>query len=222
MYWDHSNLFLGAQSLCRKIETQDAQYRVRLDVDHLLQLATKGRRIGNAVVAGSVPPDVEKMWCLMRKNGVRVSLYKRGIDGEQQHPDIVLQLAMLQDCLDNPPATVVLMTGDGVGWKNNEGFYSNLKRMYEKGWQVELMSWMESCSTEMMSWVRENGVFIPLDTHYFSVTYLEPSKEGWPPAPPRHSTPLNMSLRGVLAEPTPRPTQEATPRPTQEDAAQED
>ena len=40
---------------------------------------------------------------------------------------------MLQDTLDYTPGVVVLLTGDGLGYANDEGFHKNLEKMYEKG-----------------------------------------------------------------------------------------
>lgn len=49
------------------------------------------------------------------KNGVDVKLFKK----EQQ-------VAMIKDTLDNTPATVVALTGDGMGLNENTGFHSEL------------------------------------------------------------------------------------------------
>lgn len=109
---------------------------------------------------------------------------------------------MLQDLCDNDPRVVVLLAGDGMGDEDDVGFHSNIERMHKTGWEVELISWIDSCSSRMRNWTNKNGQFIALDTHYYGITFLEPSKPGWMPCPPRCVTNLQMHLRGKVVAPT--------------------
>ena len=102
---------------------------------------------------------------------------------------------MVNDVLDYEPATVILLTGDGAGYEKGEGFHATLERMYKKEWKIELLSWENSTSNQMRKWVEEHGVFIPLDDFYQSITFLEPSKPGYPLELPRNAAPPNLSKR---------------------------
>ena len=90
-----------------------------------------------AVAAGSVPPEMRQLWNRMERTGVEVHLIDRGTPdrGEQEMPDRILQLRMLEDALDfnGDPGIVVLLTGDGAGYLEGAGFHSTLERMYNRG-----------------------------------------------------------------------------------------
>lgn len=134
-------------------------------------------------------------------HGVEVKLYDRRDPerGEQDIPDRVLQLRMLEDALDNngDPGIVALLTGDGAGYYEGAGFHSTLERMHKRGWRVEILSWAHSCNQRMRRWAEENGVFIALDEFYEAVTYMEPSRPGFALATGRGSSPLDLSKRAT-------------------------
>ena len=50
----------------------------------------------------------------------------------------------------------------------------------------------------MRQWVEANGVFVPLDDHYFSITFREPSRPGHELAPARDAQ-VDLSKRPALA-----------------------
>ena len=77
------------------------------------------------------------------------------------------------DLADFPPATVVLLTGDGAGYCRKVGFHTTLERMRKKGWQIEVLSWEGCWNLRMQEWVEGCGVFVPLDTFYALITFLE-------------------------------------------------
>ena len=58
VYWDNSNIFIGAQQVAAEREGDAARYRVRLHFRHLLDLACAGREIEHAIAVGSIPPRV--------------------------------------------------------------------------------------------------------------------------------------------------------------------
>ena len=191
VYWDNSNIYYGAKDLAAQRErNQGGRYRIRLHFENLLQLAHADRPVRSALAAGAIPPEVRHLWDRMRERGVDVELYDRGgaDRGEQQVPDRILQLKMLEDLADNnsSPGIAVLLTGDGAGYSEGTGFHSSLERMHRKGWRVEILSWAYCCKPEMSAWAKEVGAFIPLDSYYDSITYLE---EG------RRSTSLDLSRR---------------------------
>ena len=202
IYWDNSNIFHEAQRLAEEREVgPDARYRVRINFDSMLRLAHADRPMRHAVAAGSVPPAMRQLWNRMESMGVEVKLFDRGSpEGpEQDMPDRLLQLRMLEDALDNngDPGIVVLLTGDGAGYLEGAGFHSTLERMHKRRWRVEILSWAHSCNQRMRRWAEENGVFVALDDFYETVTYVEPSRPGLELAPGRESAVLDLSLRAT-------------------------
>ena len=200
IYWDNSNIFHEAQRLAEEgAEGANARYRVRINFDNLLRLAHADRPMQRAIAAGSVPPELRQLWNRMESNGVEVQLFDRGSPerGEQEMPDRLLQLRMLEDALDfnGDPGIVVLLTGDGAGYLEGAGFHSTLERMHRRGWRVDILSWAHSCNQRMRRWAEENGVFVALDEFYEAITFLEPSRPGFEFASGRDSAALDLSYR---------------------------
>ena len=200
VYWDNSNIFLEAQRLAAEREIgPGARYRVRIHFENMLRLAHADRQMKRALAAGSVPPEMRQLWNRMEANGVEVFLFDRGdpARGEQEMPDRVLQLRMLEDALDfnGNPGIAVLLTGDGAGYLDGAGFHSTLERMHRRDWRVEILSWAHATNQRMRRWAEENGVFVPLDDFYEAVTFVEPSRPGFELAPPRDAAPLDLTRR---------------------------
>ena len=202
VYWDNSNVFHEAQRLAEEREgTPGARYLVRIHFENLLRLAEAGRPLAKAVAAGSVPPEMRQLWNRMENRGVQMRLFNRVERGrgEQEVPDRWLQLCMLEDALDNngDPGIVALLTGDGAGYYEGQGFHRTLERMHERGWRVEVLSWAHSCHEGMRRWAEANGVFVPLDDHYEAITFREPSRPGheFAPARDRDRATLDLSRR---------------------------
>ncbi|MDD9855493.1 MAG: NYN domain-containing protein [Gammaproteobacteria bacterium] len=202
IYWDNSNIFIEAQSLAKQREVSPhAHHRVRIQFENLLRLAHADRPIKRARAAGSVPPEMEPLWDKMKDQGIDVQLFHRGGQGigEQEMPDYFLQKCMAEDALDykETPGIAVLLTGDGAGYQEGEGFHSTIERMHKNGWRIEVLSWKHSCKQAMREWAEENGKFIALDDFYESITFLEPSKPGYEPVPPRDAAKLDLSRRAI-------------------------
>ena len=200
IYWDNSNIFHEAQRLAEEREgTPGARYLIRINFDAMLQLARAERDVQHAVAAGSVPPEMRQLWNRLEGQGVEVNLFDRGSPerGEQEMPDRILQLRMLEDALDynGDPGVAVLLTGDGAGYLEGAGFHSTLERMHGRGWRFEILSWAHSCNQRMRRWAEENGVFVALDDFYEAVTFVEPSRPGFEFSPGRDSAPLDLSRR---------------------------
>lgn len=198
VYWDNSNIFAGAREAAVDREGSDARYRVQIDFRNMLELARAGRPFQSAYAAGSVPPELRHVWNQLENEGVTVHLLERGaIEGREQGVDSVLQAAMLRDALDHNgnPGIAVMLTGDGAGFWDGVGFHADLKRMHERGWRIEVISWRHSCNNRMRRWAEQNGRFIALDDFYDSVTFLEPPLPGQPVDDPRHPAPLDLSKR---------------------------
>ena len=200
IYWDNSNIFIGAQKVALEREDNpSARYLVRINFENMYRLARAERPTQRAVAAGSVPPELRNLWYQLEKKGVEAHLFDRveAGRGEYDMPDKLLQLQMLEDGFDNNghPGVVVLLTGDGAGFYDGAGFHRTVERLHRRGWRVEILAWGESCNMRMRKWAEENGVFIPLEDYYESVTYLEPSRPGFPLSMPRDSAPLDLSRR---------------------------
>ena len=202
IYWDNSNVFLEAQRLAEeRNEGRYARDRVRINFDNTLRLAQAGRPLERAFAAESIPPEMRQLWNRLESAGVEVQLFDRGRSGrgEQGMPDQMLQLRMLEDALDynGAPGIVVLLTGDGAGYLEGAGFHRTLERMHKRGWRVEILSWKHSCNQRMRRWAEQNGVFVALDDFYEAITFMEPSKPGFPLELGRDSVKLNLSQRST-------------------------
>ena len=202
IYWDNSNIFDEAQRLAaEREEGPGARYLVRINFDAMLRLARAGREVRHAVAVGSIPPEMRHLWNRLENSGVEVKLFDRGGPerGEQDMPDRLLQLRMLEDALDHngDPGIAVLLTGDGAGYFEGAGFHSTLERMHKRGWRVEILSWAHACNQRMRHWAEENGVFVALDDFYAAVTFVEPSRPGFELAPGRESALLDLSQRTI-------------------------
>ena len=202
IYWDNSNIFHEAQRLAEEREQgPGARYRVRIHFDNMLRLAHADRPVQKALAAGSVPPEMRQLWNRMEGRGMEVHLFDRGTPdrSEQEIPDRVLQLRMLEDALDfnGDPGIVVLLTGDGAGYLEGAGFHSTLERMHRRDWRVEILSWAHSTNQRMRRWAEANGIFVSLDDFYEAITFLEPSRPGSELAPARNLAELDLSRRRV-------------------------
>ena len=199
IYWDNSNIFIGARAVAEEREGVAARHRVRISFKAMMQLAHADRPVEKAIAAGSVPPELRALWNRLSAEGVEIELFDRGAieRGEQQTPDRVLQLQMLRDFADynGDPGIVVLLTGDGQGFYDGAGFHADLERMHRRGWRVEVLSWANSCNQRMRQWVEEHGVFVPLDDFYEAVTFLQPSSADHPGADYRNEAELDLSRR---------------------------
>ena len=200
IYWDNSNIFHEAQRQAEAwCEGSGVRYRVRINFDNTLRLASADRPMERAVAAGSIPPEMRQLWNRMESLGVEVRLFDRGSAdrGEQDMPDRLLQLRMLEDALDynGDPGIAVLLTGDGAGYLEGAGFHSTLERMHNRGWRIEILSWAHACNQRMRGWAERNGVFIALDDFYDAITFMEPSRPGFELAQARDSAELDLSRR---------------------------
>ena len=199
VYWDNSNIFLGARDVAEHLEhdVPNIRMRVRVDFRKLLLLAHDERPLKRTVAAGSIPPAMEELWHRLANDGkVHVDLFNRHGYDEQGVPDTVLQWEILLNAINiKPPGVMVLLTGDGAGYQG-KGFLKVLKSVHHLGWKVELLAWRWSCNEGMLQWVQENGLFVPLDEFYASITFLEGS-------PSRDSEELDLAKKGLMTRKTP-------------------
>lgn len=174
IFWDNSNIYIPAQEVATKRDGAIVGRDLRIQFENMWNLARAGRTVTSGVCVGSLPPEMEEVWSRLRATGVDLELFERGAEsGREQAIDQVLQLHMLHALLDHPPGVAVLLTGDGAGYHEGRGFHADLERMHKRGWGIEVLSWENACHPRLKSWAQANGVFVPLDDYYASVTFVK-------------------------------------------------
>lgn len=171
LFWDQSNIFIGARDAVAPHETLRAG-DLRVEFQRIVELAAAGRSIERAIAVGSIPPSVAAVWDRLREAGVEVELQERGAEsGKEQGVDQALRLKMLESLVDyEEPAVAVLLTGDG-------GFAGDAQRLLRGGWGVEVLSWKANLSGELRRLTvgyGGRGKVDLLDDFYEQITYLEP------------------------------------------------
>lgn len=86
LFVDNSNIFISAKDEALRREGRPAKDQVRLQFDHLIELALGGRPLGRAFVVGSIPPEQRAVWDRLKAaTGIEPELYERGqfTGGEQ-------------------------------------------------------------------------------------------------------------------------------------------
>lgn len=176
IFWDNSNIFIGAKDIADIREGLDARYQVRIDFENLLALAHANWQVELAIAVGSIPPELRHVWNRLEGTGVTIELYERGSQSEREQAiDQALQVHMLRTAFDynGEPGTVVMLTGDGKGFMDGVGFHADLERMHSRGWNVEVLAWDQSCNRRMKEWARKIGIYIPLEDFYENITFTE-------------------------------------------------
>jgi len=201
IYWDNSNIFVGARHVAAERDGVFARSQVRVHFENMFKLAHADREVAKALAVGSAPPEIRHLWNRLEGQGLKVELYDRGeiSRGEQNAPDITLQLRMLEDGLDNNgnPGTIVLLTGNGSGYSEGARFQGTLERLHKRDWKVEILSWTNACNQRMREWAEANGIFVALDDYYDAVTFVEPTVilGGSELYPGREAKPLDLTKR---------------------------
>ena len=204
LYWDDSNLIPEARRRAEELpDRPDARCRVRVDYDRLLLVAQADRPLVRVAAAGPPAPEWRRLGNRLENAGVEVrrevARSDRGaaVRSGGEEPALFLALRMLEDALDRgaDPGIAVLLTGDGAGCREGQALHRTLARMRRRGWRFEVLSWANACNRGLRHWAEENGVFVPLDDFYPSITFAVPSGEGRECARPRHASPLDLSAR---------------------------
>lgn len=172
VFWDNSNIYIGAQGALAKAGRKNSG--IRVDFENLLKLAIGGRQFARGHCVGSVPPEIWAVWeQLARKTGIKPELFERGAaSGKEQAVDQALQVQMLRAAIDEPvPQIAVLLTGDGKGYADGVGFHADLKRLHQKGWAIEVLSWDDTCAGALKRWSGQVGCFIKLDDYIDNIVF---------------------------------------------------
>lgn len=180
IFWDNSNLFISAQSVCMNKEYMENRKQLRLYFPNILLLAHANRPVTKVVAIGSAYKDQDiewrnKMEDMRQEMPVNFIIQERGdTTNTEQGVDQTLQLNMYRTlCREAFPGIAVLLTGDGRGDFEDEGFLKTLQDMHAKGWGVEVLAWNSTCSRNLKHWAWENGVFVAMEKYYYSLTFME-------------------------------------------------
>jgi hypothetical protein len=131
-----------------------------------------------------------------KRTGIQPELFERGsISRTEQAVDQALQVHILRALADeDEPQIAVLLTGDGKGFDKGAGFHADLRRMHNKGWGIEVLSWEHTCANGLRKFAEESGCFVQLDDFFESITFEQGMSA---------SKPLNLRNRKTVM---PRPT----------------
>jgi hypothetical protein len=183
IFWDNSNIHYAGLNQVRPIIEPNAQKELyRTYFAGLLQLVAGNRQVDDIFFAGSVPPKNDALWNSVREMGIRPSLLPRSADeGEADTTDHVLQLALLRLAFDHPvPSTIAILTGDGAGIYDGQGFLADAKRLHQKGWQFEVFSWDMVCNNKLRSFAQTSGRYVKLEDYYYNITFIKHNREPKP------------------------------------------
>lgn len=78
------------------------------------------------------------------------------------------------------PGVIILCTGDGKGYYNDQGFLYDVEGFLKDGWNIEILSWTHSCHGKMKQFAEDNGLFIPLEEFYSSITFIQGGRRALP------------------------------------------
>ncbi|WP_276916968.1 NYN domain-containing protein [Aneurinibacillus aneurinilyticus] len=176
IFWDNSNIhFVGLNQVLKKVEPNVNPKLFRTYFKGLLQLASRNRKIGKLYMAGSIPPQTDSLWKHIRSQGIELELLERTNNNKENANDVSIQAAMLRTMADNmgKDHIFVVLTGDGAGAALGTGFLADLERVHKFGFKIEVISWESGCNRYLRSFAKKNGVFVPLETHYNKVTFIE-------------------------------------------------
>lgn len=176
VFVDHSNIFLNMREVAKAREGRKTSAKVRLEYEHLLQVALRGRKLLRGAIVGSMMSE-QQADAMRRTCKLKVERYGT-VDGNEQAVDQALQVHLLRAGYDYraEPRTIVLMTGDGAGYGDGRGFRADIERLYQTNWDIELVSWNRSCNPEFRDWANEFGVYLALDEFYDECTYHDGRK----------------------------------------------
>ncbi len=193
IFWDNSNIHISGLHVMEVKEPTQPKELFRTNFKNLFELVCNKRKVDAAYLSGSIPPPSNALWDYLKNMGINLQLLNKTADGvEQESVDMSLQTMMLRTAMDNfsNPSTIAVLTGDGAGKQLGEGFLSDLKRIKDFGWNIEVYSWEASCNRHLKEFAEQNGKFISLDKYYDAITYLKDDKYNPTGTPIRPSTSL--------------------------------
>ena len=177
VYWDMSNIYVGAQNTGIIYEGEQYYGNIRLNYQNIVNFIESISAIHSITVVGyNIKPIMNFLNQLKNESNILTRVVENDIiENKERFADENLQIRMLHDMLDYKPNTAILLTGDGNGFNKGVGFFNEIIRMHEIGWDIVLMAWERSCHKEMRAWAEKNGEFISLDDYYYYFTFQNPN-----------------------------------------------
>jgi hypothetical protein len=172
LYVDNSNIFIEAQ---RAAENKgEIGKACRIYFKNFIDLALSKRMVKEVVWGGSIPPENDSVWSHLKSKGVDPDLIPRSESGENETVDHIIQLKMHRHSkkYKKQPGTIVVGTGDGKGYNEENGFLYDLEGFLDDGWKIEVMSWEHSCHSRLREFAEKHGKFISLDKYYDQITFI--------------------------------------------------
>lgn len=173
IFWDNSNIWLVGRGVCQRREPGDDP-AFRIHFGHLLDFVIANRPVSYALVGGSIPPNNDPLWQRFTRLGIRVNKQERGqSSGGEVAVDEIIQLEMANRILDvSPPETMVLLTGDGSGYLDGQGFIRQLERAHNHDWTIEVVSWDAGCNRHLRAFAEAHGTYRSLEPVYEVVSFI--------------------------------------------------
>ncbi len=173
VFWDNSNIWLVGCNVCQQKEAGD-ESGFRIHFARLFDFVADRRSVAYAFCAGSIPPDNDPLWQRFDDLKIKLVRQERGQQsGSEIAVDEAIQLQMANRVLDvTSPETMVLLTGDGAGYNQGQGFIAQLERAHNRGWIIEVVSWDAGCNRNLKIFAQTNGVYRPLEPVYDKVTFI--------------------------------------------------
>lgn len=141
---------------------------------NLLNLVVGNREIGQVYFVGSTPPESDSIWAYLRSVGIKPETIPRSTaGGENNTTDYLLQNHLLRLGYLSEKGTIALLSGDGAGIYKDEGFFADLKKLHNVGWNVEIYAWDETCHRGMKDFAEQNWNFTNLTDSYYHITFLQ-------------------------------------------------
>lgn len=182
VYVDNSNIFHEGQRFASEQRGED-RYAFRIHFARFIDLVTGSQAAQEIVWGGSTPPTTDDVWRRLGERGIKPHLIPRSPSGENETVDHIVQLQMYRHASKYAatPGTMVVCTGDGKGYDNEEGFLFDVEGFVKAGWELRVVSWTHSCSARLKGFAEQNGKFIALEEHYDEVTFLQGGRRAGAP-----------------------------------------
>lgn len=181
IFWDNSNIFIGAQTVCAYTEGDKSRIALRINFENLLLCVKNGRDFDQKVLAGSVPPQCDSIWAIARAYGFETNLLQRIEDdfgrSQEQAVDEILHLKIVNAAAQNlnSSGSILILSGDGRTSSYGTSFPGQAEIAIKLGWKIENWCWGMTRSKE---WERlaekypDKVTLNVLDPYYESITFL--------------------------------------------------
>ena len=182
IFWDNTNIFLGAIDTATQVEPTAPRYAVRVYWRNLYNLVVRERQAITKEIAGSVPPQAADLWAYAEQMGFKTTLLHRvensfGILREQA-VDEILHLRIANTILSRRiPETIILLSGDGRETPTGTSFPGQCRLALNLGWKIEIYSWGVTFNSLKYGQLKDEFPDLVsisfLDEYYNSLTFLK-------------------------------------------------